>query len=293
MTARNQLPINGNSLTADISYIITHPGSAHRDELLAVAVLLANHGKPLPIYRRNPTEAELADPQIAIMDCGNQHDPELMNFDHHQYQGGDCAFRLVMKHLGYHDVATELFPWYETTNDFDVLGPYATQKILGVGPDTVAALKSPLEEGILRLFGQMEVVESWLVKLLTQIGRGIIDKIFNLRFRMRELNEFASIITVQGVKGIFSTIENDPSLALNSFRMQTCPDATFSICPDDRGPGHILYRFDDDERIDFSRLAGDERIAFAHKGGFVAKTRERAVLDELAEIIGISVVSRV
>jgi len=36
----------------------THPGSAHKDELLACSVLLALH--PVPIGRREPTPADLA-----------------------------------------------------------------------------------------------------------------------------------------------------------------------------------------------------------------------------------------
>lgn len=273
-----------------IDYMVTHPGPAHRDELLAIAMLLALNGEPLSVYRRNPTETELAAPQVAVIDCGGMHDPKVLNFDHHQYPGGDCSFLLVMKALGHHDVAAELFPWYGLTNDFDVLGPHATLKKLGVSSDTAGALRSPFEEGVLRLFGQMEEVEPWLLELLTQIGRGIINKIFNLLFRMRELEESASILTVHGVRGILSTIERDPSLGLNSYRTGNYPDAAFSICPDYRGSGYILYRFDNDEHIDFRLLMDDDRISFAHKGGFVAKTKEREPIESLLNLIEKSIV---
>jgi uncharacterized UPF0160 family protein len=49
-----------------ISLILTHPGGAHKDELLACSLLAAVHRAP--IVRREPTEADLADPTIAVVD---------------------------------------------------------------------------------------------------------------------------------------------------------------------------------------------------------------------------------
>jgi uncharacterized UPF0160 family protein len=81
--------------------ILTHPGSAHKDEFLACCVLLAT--APCPILRREPTEADLADPAIAVVDVGHRHEPALNNFDHHQLPADaapTCALSLVLQHLG-------------------------------------------------------------------------------------------------------------------------------------------------------------------------------------------------
>ena len=64
------------------STILTHPGSAHKDEFLACCVLLAEH--PVPIERREPLPNDLADPAVAVVDVGHRHEPALNNFDHHQ-----------------------------------------------------------------------------------------------------------------------------------------------------------------------------------------------------------------
>ena len=40
-----------------IRRVLTHPGSAHKDDFLACCVLL--HHYPVPIERREPTEADL------------------------------------------------------------------------------------------------------------------------------------------------------------------------------------------------------------------------------------------
>ncbi|RYD47768.1 MAG: hypothetical protein EOP83_27525, partial [Verrucomicrobiaceae bacterium] len=71
------------STSPAIERIVTHPGGAHKDELLACSLLAAVHG--VEILRREPTEADLADPATAVVDVGGQHDPALNNFDHHQF----------------------------------------------------------------------------------------------------------------------------------------------------------------------------------------------------------------
>ena len=57
-----------------------------------------------------------------------------------------------------------------------------------------------------------------------------------------------------------------------------------SISKDDRGDGWTLYRYDDDPRVDFSVLAGHPDIVFAHKGGFIAKTKA-ITINEAIEIV--------
>ena len=46
--------------------ILTHPGSAHKDDFLACCLLVARHG--VPVWRRDPTDEDLADPRIVVVD---------------------------------------------------------------------------------------------------------------------------------------------------------------------------------------------------------------------------------
>jgi hypothetical protein len=46
------------------------------------------------------------------------------------------------------------------------------------------------------------------------------------------------------------------------------------VVPDDRGPGVTLLRWLGHPQVDFSRVAGDLGVAFAHPGGSVAKTHD-------------------
>ena len=103
--------------------ILTHPGGAHKDDLLAVCILAAQHGAP--IVRREPTAEELLDPEVAIVDVGGDHNPERMNFDHHHFpreHPPTCALSLVLDHLGIYEDALQFCDWLETAEWFDSRG---------------------------------------------------------------------------------------------------------------------------------------------------------------------------
>ena len=59
-----------------IQTIITHPGGAHKDDFLACSLLVARH--EVPILRRDPSDEELADPSVAVVDVGHLHEPCLL-----------------------------------------------------------------------------------------------------------------------------------------------------------------------------------------------------------------------
>ena len=121
--------------------ILTHPGSAHKDEFLACCVLLAT--TPCPIVRREPTDADLADPATAVLDVGHRHEPALNNFDHHQLPDDaapTCALSLVLQHLGLYADARAFCEWLEPAEWFDCRGPNTTAKWLGVKREVIYQL---------------------------------------------------------------------------------------------------------------------------------------------------------
>src|SRR3990167_8790927 len=124
--------------------IVTHPGGSHKDDLLAVCVLAALHG--CPVVRREPTPAELDDPEVAIVDIGGVHDAARMNFDHHHFpreHAPTCALSLVLAHLGLYEDALQFCDWLEPAEWFDSRGPNRTAEWLGVPPRGVPPLPPP------------------------------------------------------------------------------------------------------------------------------------------------------
>jgi hypothetical protein len=103
--------------------IITHPGSAHFDEITAISLILAVFtDTEFRIERREPSPAELDDPGVWVVDTGNRYEPEKRNFDHHQSLDCPVAFVLVAEYLGLL-AALSVMPWWNFKDSVDRIGP--------------------------------------------------------------------------------------------------------------------------------------------------------------------------
>jgi len=135
--------------------ILTHPGSAHKDDLLACCLLVARH--EIPVWRREPLEEDLADPGIVVVDVGGEHEPLRSNFDHHQFPRDHepiCALSLVLKNMGLYEDARSFCEWLEPAEWFDTRGPFQTAEWLGVERAVMNKLNSPIDITLLRRFAQ-------------------------------------------------------------------------------------------------------------------------------------------
>jgi len=289
--------------------IITHGGASHMDEFIAICLLLAFMGRKFmdltTIFRRDPTEEELNDPDVCVVDVGMRHEPHLMNFDHHQMEPsqGECAFTLVAKFLGVHDDMLDVFGWYKLAAIMDSQGPGGVAKELGTDFNTVVRLwPSVVEHHILELFAQTEIDmtdhperpdDRTVREVLYGVGQGIKDNLVEMRRRYEYLSAHVMPARAMDVKGmVLLRDDNEPAspAGIDIYRRRCCPDAAFSVTPDDRGQGYALYRYEDDPRLNFSRLDFDDRILFAHKGGFIAKTKEALDVDELLSLVADAVI---
>ncbi|MBW2459478.1 MAG: MYG1 family protein, partial [Deltaproteobacteria bacterium] len=161
-----------------VQTILTHPGSAHKDDLLAVSVLIARHGAP--VVRREPTAAELDDPSVAVIDIGGVHDPERMTFDHHHFpreHAPTCALSLVLSHLGLYEDGKRFCEWLEPAEWFDSRGPQKTAAWLGVPRKAIAQLNSPIDITLLRRFGQATELAAGdpLYEIMRWVGQDLLD----------------------------------------------------------------------------------------------------------------------
>jgi len=62
------------------------------------------------------------------------------------------------------------------------------------------------------------------------------------------------------------------------------------VYPDRRGTGFALSRFNDDLRMDFTRISPEADVHFAHARGFVAKT-SATDLGRIRDLLAMSRVS--
>ena len=268
-----------------IKTIITHPGGAHKDDFLACSVLLSNH--PVSIFRRDPTEQELEDPEVAVVDIGHQHDPELNNFDHHQLPRDHeptCALSLVLQKLEIYEDTKEFCSWLETTEWFDCRGPHDTAEWLGVDREAMAKLNSPLDVTMFQAFAKKKEHHPgepvW--EVMKMMGTDLVSYVVNLRSRMNQVAECEEIWELGESTGKFKVAfvpRTDPSiedasggLAWRIKERGLEEDVVAMVYPDSRGEGYGMRRYNDSPVVDFSKLSEEPEVHFTHNRGFIAKT---------------------
>lgn len=268
-----------------ISSIITHPGGAHKDDFLACAVLLFQH--QVSIFRREPLESDLLDSSIAVLDVGGEHAPERLVFDHHQFPRDHvptCALSLVLQYLGIYEDAREFCPWLEVAEWFDCRGPKDTAEWLDMDRDTLAKLNSPLDITLFKNFAaQTEHHPGEPVwEVMRMIGRDLVEFITNLRSKLNEVSQFTEVWNLKKDKDEFKVlflprISSLPEGASDVLGYQVRAlgleeEIIAILSPDSRGQGYGMRRYNDDARMDFSKVEGEADVHFAHARGFIAKT---------------------
>ena len=264
-------------MNAKAELIITHPGSAHFDEVTAIGLILANYpDREFRVERREPLLSELDDPDIWVIDTGNQHEPEKRNFDHHQSLDSPAAFVLVARYLGLEEILS-VQPWWHFKDEVDRFGPVKSSVKYNAGDDLVN--RNPVESWLVERFASEPET---CLSLLKSFGSQIISEASKLKKQIDYWTACRRLV-IAGVPAIIG--ETRESVGLEEFRRlaDNPPDIVISL--DRRDEGWRLFRYDGTP-VDFSLIAGHPEIAFAHKSGFMAKTRERLGIDELISLVG-------
>jgi len=268
-----------------IKTIITHPGGAHKDDFLACSVLLSNH--PVSIFRRDPTEQELEDPEVAVVDIGHQHDPKLNNFDHHQLPRDHeptCALSLVLQKFEIYEDTKEFCSWLETTEWFDCRGPHDTAEWLGVDREAMAKLNSPLDVTMFQAFAKQKEHHPgepvW--EVMKMMGTDLVQYVTGLRGRINQvakieefwdLGQGEDMIKVAFVPRTEPEVEEaSGGLAWRIKELGLEEEVVAMVYPDSRGGGYGMRRYDDNLALDFSQLSEQPDVHFTHNRGFIAKT---------------------
>ena len=257
--------------------IITHPGSAHFDEFFAISLVLAvNHDVIYTIERRYPTEAELANPDIWVIDVGMRLEPDLKNFDHHQGKDIPASFMLVADHLNL-TAALRITSWWEFKDQFDRFGPFKIAHEMGL--KDLLPFINPIEEWFLELFEQSP---EEIYPMMRAFGQHVITgaKTLSSQFEFWEKAEKRIIKNKTVLIGL-----TDDSTGVERYSRRMDPPAEISVSYDGRGEGWRIARLSKATGVDFSKLEGEEKIKFAHKTGFIAKTKQRIPLNEVLKLV--------
>jgi len=265
--------------------IVTHPGGAHKDEVLAVCVLIAKSGAP--VQRHEPSSDELNDPAVAVVDIGGIHDPALMNFDHHHFpreHAPTCALSLVLDHLGLYQNALHFCDWLETAEWFDSRGPGKTAKWLGVPRKAISRLNSPIDLTLLRRFAGATHLQAGdtLYEYMRFVGEDLLEYLQAAGARLAFAAQHAQRWSIAHGEDVIEAIflprtdppADEPSVSVaNYIRAEGLEDTIAAmVYPDRRGVGYGIGRYEDHPNVDFSKVEAEADVHFAHKSGFMCKT---------------------
>jgi len=264
-----------------IKKIITHGGQAHRDDFMAVCLALAYLGDT-PVERRDPTPAELDDPDVWVIDVGGRHEPGLGNFDHHQlpaHAPPTCSLTLVVQYIGIrtYEAALDASSWFKFTEVLDSKGPMQAQMLIGCStPDGFAAALSPIEAQLIRAWSSGLVPNS----LLRQLGHQWLKRWTDWRDNKAKAKRSSRFIGERLMN--FMVCELPPTEDIGGVLGTLCREeeakSGLTICGiiarDDRGPGWSLFRRNDHPRLDFRRIEGKPLVTYVHASGFIAKTED-------------------
>lgn len=273
-----------------IKYIITHSGSAHRDEFLAIAFILAKMKVTCPIYRREPRVEELKDPEVWVIDIGKQYNEKFNNYDHHQFEVDhipECSLSLIMKKFDLY--YPEYCGWIEPSEILDCKGPVGLAKHHHIKIEELYQTMSPIEDSIIADFeGLTEILpENWMYIGLLKIGNRLMNNITSAKRQIEEAEKIVEIEHIGNIDVMFYKDLVGPATAqvIRSRKNKSGKDIVVSVMPDNRSEGWKLFRYFDDERIDFNKCINDNRLSFIHKNGFVCTTTEKCSKDILKELI--------
>lgn len=117
-----------------MKYILTHPGTRHADETLAI-VHLWNQLGVIPVrFSYTPTEDEFNDPEIIVLDIGRRYQPSLNNFDHHHDPELPATNLLVLRHFPLEPKVQEkieryLFDYVDKVDRGDIVEKVSTDEV--------------------------------------------------------------------------------------------------------------------------------------------------------------------
>ena len=278
--------------------ILTHPGSSHKDDLLACCLLVARH--EIQVWRREPLAEDLADPEIVVVDVGGEHEPSRSNFDHHQFPRDHepiCALSLVLMDMGLYEDARSFCEWLEPAEWFDTRGPFQTAEWLGVERGVMNKLNSPIDITLLRRFAQKTELNPGdpIWEMMKMIGEDLIMFLHTLRERIDYVAKHAEMLEIPGagepirilIMPRTESMQDDPSSGLGRYAGTIEAKIHALIYPDRRGDGYGLSRHEDCPLLDFTQISEEVDVHFAHARGFIAKT-SATELDRLKELVSLA-----
>lgn len=273
--------------------IIVHSGNAHLDDFLSCCLILNKDEDVVLIERRNPTAEDLENPEVWVVDIGEEFNPERLNFDHHQKEMEDCSLSLLLKYWEIWQIALVVHGWLETAVLIDTIGSKRVINRLGLHMSVLVMFDSFIERSILHTFQQKAKIKkgSCLFAVMKSIGKEFFRQIEEYTHLLEIFDSKTELKEINGIPAIQCLdLEFTPMLKriMIEKKRELWGEGGLAIYRNERGEGMIsVKRFDDDRRVDFRKLPTHDKkkIEFVHPSGFFAVFKNMSSEYELEQYI--------
>jgi hypothetical protein len=276
---------------------IPHKGRAHLDEFIGTCILIAYDENITKVERRDPSEADIESLTAYVYDQGGIHDPARLCFDHHQMgpKSGVMAASLILDYIvekedldrtGEFNI-NRVLNWLEYAVVLDNKGPDKLAELALLPKWSLEQLFSPVEAAMKEMFEKESVIshDQPLFQVMKAVGESILANVRTFYDKLYTAHAASSIIDFDDFDVLVVTEVTDPG-TMKELRFDMGGDQiAISVMPDPRDGGWALYRWDDHPAVDFTQIKDDDRVLFAAKSGFIAKTKERIPLEEVEELL--------
>jgi hypothetical protein len=287
--------------------IVTHNGSAHRDDFLSCCVVLfheySTHMVRPVIERRLALPVDLANRHTYVIDTGGQWEPELLNFDHHQADHRvveKCALDLVLAHLMDPDDYRHYCKtneWLRLTTIQDTRGSGEAATALGLTLKTYSVTRSPVELYVLKWFADSSVIspDSALYAAMLEIGRGLLSSIPDLASQHAALRSIPGPVSLGGVtvwdiRAAWSSDDRHSFAVVNDMASRLGVDVVVGHNLRNNKVGFYRQEWAS-SKIDLSLLAQHPKHYSSHQNGFYAVVDADVKDFEILEMIEMARVS--
>lgn len=256
------------------AYVFTHSGTAHADEVVAIALLIAAGFNVKEIERVNKINPEEVEDEDFIVDIGGVFSVEHKQFDHHQKDirvEGKCAAELVAE--TYHPDLMgdpEFLHFIKLLSSMDNNGPVKTQETYSVSYETFNSLMLILR-GLVK---QFETNPLFVAEIVSQIIKEKKDFLKEVEEAKKWLKNNSEVETINGFNILVLHDKYSGTMSAGNRAQEGVIDEknihlVYNFDPRDP-EGRCLFRTTNGQKVGIDlNTAKASTPTFCHKGGFL------------------------
>lgn len=235
-----------------IKKIVTHAGTFHADEICAIALINTIFESPTIERTFTPSEEDLQNPEVFVLDIGRRYEPKLNNYDHHQDAELPATNKLIFERF---------FPGMVGDNSISRFIQYISDVDTGVIVENKNT--PPTISGLVRACNNLPSPEGQDVNFFNAVV--IMQLALKAQFELFKLSKKSKELWEKTERYLGFAIHDSAEFIANWQELAEEEDVMFLITPNTRGGYQIMSR--DSKQFP---IPTHERQTFLHNAKFIA-----------------------